>query len=118
MNTPQPSRPSPFRVKTSASAGDLATGSTLSAEPREEAVRIGYFNPDAAHVFVAGSFNHWEPRTLPMERDATGNWSVTLSLPPGEYHYRLIVDGEWRDHPGAAREVLCPFGGHNAVLVV
>lgn len=98
---------------------DVAFGSSdsLAAAPRRT-VRIGYFNPDAAEVFIAGTFNAWKPGTLPLARDVTGNWSVNLTLPAGEYHYRLIVDGAWRDHPGAARLVPCPFGGNNAVVTV
>ncbi|MBI3858582.1 MAG: hypothetical protein HY293_23090, partial [Planctomycetes bacterium] len=43
---------------------------------------------------------------------------TALDLPPGEYEYRLIVDGVWRDHPGAAKRVPNPFGTENCVLVV
>ncbi len=83
-----------------------------------QTVRIGYFNPDAFKVYVAGTFNNWETNILAMERDKTGNWSVELSLPPGEYRYRLFVDGEWRDHPGAARLVPNLYDGNDAVLTV
>jgi len=95
-----------------------------AAEPRSETaldletVRIGYFNPDAVAVYVAGTFNNWETNTLAMERDRTGNWSVELSLPPGEYRYRLVVDSEWRDHPGAARLVPSLCDGNDAVITV
>ena len=93
-------------------------------EPRKETeldletVRIGYFNPDARDVYLAGTFNNWETNTLAMERDRTGNWSVELSLPPGEYRYRLVVDGEWRDHPGAARLVPNLYEGNDAVITI
>ena len=95
-----------------AAAEDLRV--TADAAP----VRFGYFDPDASEVFLAGTFNAWAARELPLTRDATGNWSLTLALPPGEYQYRLIVDGTWRDHPGAARWVAGPFGGNNAVVTV
>jgi hypothetical protein len=47
-----------------------------------------------------------------------GDWSVDLSLPPGEHRYRLIVDGEWRDDPSAQRLEANPFGGFDAVIAV
>ncbi len=41
-----------------------------------------------------------------------------LELAPGEYQYRLIVDGEWRDHSEATRRVANSFGTQNCVLIV
>lgn len=81
-------------------------------------VRFGYFNPEAREVCLAGSFNDWDRRALPLRRDALGDWSVELELPPGEYRYRLVVDGEWRDDPAAPVTAQNPFGGYDAVLVV
>jgi 1,4-alpha-glucan branching enzyme len=81
-------------------------------------VRIGYFQPEAREVYVAGSFNDWEPRETPLLRDSFGDWSVDLSLPPGEHRYRLVVDGEWRDDPSAQRMEANPYGGFDAVIVV
>ncbi len=31
-------------------------------------------------VFVAGTFNGWNPKATPMRRDAKGDWSVELDL--------------------------------------
>ncbi|MBI5691088.1 MAG: glycogen-binding domain-containing protein [Verrucomicrobia bacterium] len=81
-------------------------------------VRIGYFNPDAREVFVAGTFNDWDPRETPLARDSFGDWAIELSLPPGEHRYRLIVDGEWRDDPSSQRVEANPFGGYDAVIFV
>jgi 1,4-alpha-glucan branching enzyme len=81
-------------------------------------VRLGYFQPDAREVFLVGSFNNWNPRATPLRRDALGDWSVELALPRGEYRYRLMVDGEWRDDPSAQQTAMNPFGGFDAVLVV
>jgi 1,4-alpha-glucan branching enzyme len=81
-------------------------------------VRFGYFRPEAHEVFLVGSFNDWDPRATPMARDALGDWSVELQLPRGDYHYRLVVDGEWRDDPSAAQTAMNPFGGFDAVVAV
>jgi hypothetical protein len=51
---------------------------------------------DAAEVFVLGSMNKWKD-PLPLSRceDSTGVFfHTTLYLPPGDYEYRYIVDGE------------------------
>lgn len=81
-------------------------------------VRFGYFNPDAREVFLVGSFNNWDARATPLVRDSLGDWSVEIELPPGEYRYRLMVDGEWRDHPSAQQTAPNPFGGFDAVITV
>lgn len=81
-------------------------------------VRFGYFQPQAREVFLVGSFNNWDQRATPMQRDGLGDWSTELELPSGQYHYRFIVDGEWRDDPSAQQTALNPFGGFDAVVVV
>jgi hypothetical protein len=90
------------------------TGAVISVLP----IRIGYFNPVAREIFIAGTFNQWDPKALPLTRDALGDWSIQLLLPPGEYRYRLVVDGEWRDDPNARRNVPNPFGGFDSVIDV
>jgi len=81
-------------------------------------VRFGYFNPEAREVFLVGSFNGWDPRATAMRRDELGDWSVVLELPPGEYRYRLMVDGGWRDDPTAQQTAMNPYGGYDAVVNV
>ena len=93
-----------------------APGIAVPAELRP--VRFGYFHPDAHEVFLVGSFNGWNPRATPLKRDALGDWSVELVLPSGEYRYRLLVDGEWRDDPSAQQTAMNPFGGFDAIVSV
>lgn len=47
-----------------------------------------------------------------------GRWIKQLALPPGEYEYRMVVDGEWRCDPLAGETRTNPFGGFNSVLRV
>ena len=89
-----------------------------TAQETLKRVRFGYFHPDAQEVFVAGSFNNWNPRATPMGRDSLGDWSVEVRLPPGEYRYRFLVDGEWRDDPSAQLTAMNSYGGFDAVVVV
>lgn len=128
---PRPAVRKPAAAKPAAAAGDtLAAGVMVMAvtgglapgagDPPVELqrVRFGYFNPEAREVCLAGSFNDWDRRATPLQRDALGDWTVELELPPGEYRYRLVVDGEWRDDPSAPQTAQNPFGGYDAVLVV
>jgi hypothetical protein len=45
-------------------------------------------------------------------------WTKILHLPPGTYHYRYVVDGEWREDPDNPQAEPGPVGGRNSVLVV
>lgn len=56
---------------------------------------FSFDSPTAGEVFVAGTFNNWEPRTDPLRKNAKG-WSAVKYLEPGTYEYRFIADGIWR----------------------
>jgi Glycogen recognition site of AMP-activated protein kinase len=75
--------------------------------------------PSAKSVKLAADFTDWEKFPLDMIKSLDGVWYVTVPLPPGQYSYRFIVDGEWCDDP---RPVLRlhnkPFGRANAVVEV
>jgi 1,4-alpha-glucan branching enzyme len=85
--------------------------------PDKERIRLGFYAPDAQAVFVAGSFNGWQPSAMPLERQAGGRWVVELMLEPGRHEYRFVVDGRWTDDPLSSAFVSNPFGGLNCVLV-
>jgi 1,4-alpha-glucan branching enzyme len=81
-------------------------------------IHLKLYRPDANEVFVAGSFNDWQPRGIPLHLFSEGEWEVDLMLKPGIYEYRFVVDGQWTDDPLAARFAANPFGGLNSVLDV
>jgi len=80
------------------------------------ALRVEF--PQASSVIVSGSFTNWDDVGVAFDRDGSGLWFVELELAPGRHEYRLIVDGEWADMPGAVETVENPFGSRNAVLIV
>jgi 1,4-alpha-glucan branching enzyme len=75
-------------------------------------------NLDAKDVLVTGDFTGWSAEGVRLKRRRDGCWSCTVTLEPGEHEYRLIVDGEWRNNPGAARRVANGFGSENDVVAV
>jgi 1,4-alpha-glucan branching enzyme len=80
---------------------------TKSPSPRNNRARkttLAITAPDAAAVFVAGTFNEWNPGALPMKRSTSGSWSVDLELTPGRYEYKFVVDGQWCCEPGCEDE--------------
>ena len=85
-----------------------------------EFVRLVYRPTEASvkGVAVAGSFNDWNPTSVPMVWDGKV-WSAVLALPPGSYEYMFVEDGErWVTDPLAPRTRNDGFGGVNAVLDV
>jgi len=78
---------------------------------------FSFDSPIAGEVFVAGTFNNWEPRTDPLRKNAKG-WSTVKYLEPGIYEYRFIVDGIWVDDPVCRNRCPNQYGGENCVLEV
>ncbi|MBS1741684.1 MAG: hypothetical protein JST81_01505 [Bacteroidetes bacterium] len=70
---------------------------------------------NAKRVFVAGSFNNWQPKDLAMFKTATG-WELPVYLSNGTYTYRYIVDGEWMIDPGNPDKVPNEFNDYNSVI--
>ena len=59
------------------------------------AVNFIYHPEGEAHeVKISGSFNHWNPVGIPMEKDPDGFFWETLILPAGTHQYKFIVDGK------------------------
>lgn len=70
----------------------------LAATKRE--VIFSCYALNAHFVCLAGSFNEWNPDSLPLQHHNDGNWTITLSLAPGRYEYKFVVDGTWCCKPG------------------
>jgi len=74
--------------------------------------------PEAQEVCLAGDFNNWDTSTKQMKKDKKGIWKTTLSLNPGRYEYRLLVDGNWENDPSCSNCVPNEFGSQNCVRIV
>ena len=71
----------------------------------------------AREVVLTGDFTQWAKDKVRLTPTAGGEWITVLELAPGRYQYRLIVDGEWRDHLEAPK-VGNPFGTQNCILTI
>jgi hypothetical protein len=81
--------------------------------------------PEAHEVFVAGTFNGWNPRSHPLKRGRNGRWETSLDLPPGLHQYKFIIDGRWccddegdKPYDGCPGHASNPFGTMNLTLLV
>lgn len=72
----------------------------------------------AAQVAITGDFTRWSKDGIRLRRGQNDEWRTTLELQPGEYQYKLLIDGEWADDPQAAARVPNPYGGTNCLLKV
>ncbi len=69
-------------------------------------------------VQVAGTFNNWQPKDGKMSRQKDGTYRKRLSLEPGRYLYRFVVDGQWTEDLEAEEQVINQFGGRDSVVTV
>jgi len=74
--------------------------------------------PEAKDVFVVGDFNNWTPDENSRMRLDKNAWKKEMPLEPGRYHYRFVVDGEWRDDPDNPKKESNPFGDTNSLLEI
>ena len=56
---------------------------------------------NAQQVVLSGNFINWRTNELKMEKGTSG-WKLTYMLPPGNYEYKFIVDGNWMVDPSNA----------------
>jgi 1,4-alpha-glucan branching enzyme len=73
---------------------------------------------NAQTVELAGDFTGWQQTPLALRKFKGGIWKKAVSLPPGRYEYRFLVDGQWRDDPQCPTRQPNQFGGENCVCVV
>lgn len=73
--------------------------------------------PNAHEALVAGSFNDWQPQPLKAAK-SPGSFSLTVMLPPGDYEYRFVIDGQWCTDAACPETVPNPFGESNSLIRV
>jgi 1,4-alpha-glucan branching enzyme len=67
-------------------------------------------------VFLAGSFNNWDPTAKEMvDKKGDGVFVVTLSLPVGSHQYKFVIDGTWCADPDCADWMQNDHGTLNSV---
>lgn len=85
----------------------LAGLALLSRAQEQYPVTFRLGAPSAQWVSVAGEFNGWDPKALPMSRGQDGTWTAATKLRAGDYAYKFIVDGRWQLDPAQpARKIV------------
>ena len=73
---------------------------------------------DARKVILAGDFSSWDPKRHTMKKDNKGRWTRVVTLAPGRYEYKFLVDGQWQNDPDNDQVVPNCFGTLNNILNV
>jgi 1,4-alpha-glucan branching enzyme len=81
--------PAPVGAKTEAASAKSVT-LTIKAQP-------------GLAVFVAGSFNNWDPTAIPMT-EKKGVYRASITLDPGLYEYKFVINGVWTLDPDPERD--------------
>jgi 1,4-alpha-glucan branching enzyme len=67
---------------------------------------------------VAGDFNQWDDRSIPMEKKNNHEWTAVMQLPSGRYEFKYIADGRWVEEVPDMEMVPNSYGTYNFVLNV
>lgn len=101
ISMPEPPRPSnaPTPAPTPATPAPTSTplqekkSATANARPEmTRKILFKYRDSFPKRVSIIGDFNQWSPQL--MVKDESHNWTVMVSLSPGQYAYNFIVDGK------------------------
>jgi 1,4-alpha-glucan branching enzyme len=90
----------------------------MAGKDKTKKVQFELLAPEAQKVYLTGDFNNWDPKTSRMKKDKKGIWKTVLSLTPGRYEYRFLVDGNWENDPACCDCVPNEFGSQNCVRIV
>lgn len=82
------------------------------------AIVFEYFAPNAASIFLCGSFNNWNEVATPLCKDRTGRWKVKVELPLGRHQYRYLIDGQWKNDQRPAELVDNQVGSQNCIIEI
>jgi 1,4-alpha-glucan branching enzyme len=91
----------------------------LLAMTTERRVQFDLSVDPGSRVFVAGSFNNWNPTANPLkDNPGSGHCKATLSLPAGRHEYKFVVNGVWMLDPNGTDWAPDGYGTMNSVLHV
>ena len=101
---------------------ELGAGSpgALQTAQVQTTIHFELHAPGADQVELLGSFNDWKTGDVVLTgSDASGHWTVDVTLPEGRYEYIFLVDGErWMADPRGSLHRPDGFGHENTVLNV
>jgi len=86
--------------------------------PPDQEVVLRFSGLIGKSVQLAGDFNGWIPDQGVTTRGRHGGIEKVMRLAPGDYQYRIVVDGVWQADPDNPERVPNAYGGSNSLLRV
>jgi hypothetical protein len=96
---------------------EVRNGSRSNGRGKSKLIRFELTDGNAQKVCIAGTFNDWHPNASEMISLGEGKWRKDLSLEPGEYEYRFVIDGKWITDPQCVHEKSNGLGEKNSVII-
>jgi 1,4-alpha-glucan branching enzyme len=74
----------------------------------------------ANKVNLAGDFNNWDTKSIPMKKIKSGEFYTSVDLKKGkEYEFKYLIDDkQWVNEPEADKHVTNIFQSNNSVVIV
>ncbi len=97
---------------------NMSTTLSNNKSLKQSSIPFDFPAPAARQVSLAGDFNNWDPKAMPMHKGGDGVWHLTVALKPGRHEYRFFADGTWQDDPAAQQRIANGMGSENCVKTV
>ena len=103
--TPAPKKATVRRAAAKKAAPAAKAPARKPALPKAERKVITVQADPGSVVYLAGSFNNWDPTALRMaDKAGNGVFSATVTLAPGIYEYKFVINGVWTLDPDPDRD--------------
>ena len=90
-----------------------------SNKKKGKEVSFQFVAEPGSEVFVAGTFNNWDPKQYPLrDNPDSGHYKTKLVLAPGRYEYKFVVNGEWLADPNCPDSAPNDCGSLNSILTL
>ena len=93
-------------------------GSKQKKKTQKKRITFKLEATEAQEAILVGDFNSWDLKKHTMKKDIKGRWRKIVTLAPGRYEYKFLVDGQWQNDPGNDQIVPNSFGTLNNILKV
>ncbi len=102
--------------KTAKADSGSAAGGTVSRKRVVLSVKAA----PGSSVYLSGSFNDWSSTQKKMiDKAGDGVFTTTVTLPPGLYEYKFVINGIWTIDPDPDRDwIQNALGTQNSLLRV
>jgi len=98
---------------------EVTTAVNSVVEQKITELRVSLYHPSAKTVSLVGDFNKWNKESLPLIKDESGNWMISIQPGKGYFQYQLLVDNKkWHLDLNNPIVIEDGFGGMNSGVLL